>query len=84
MGNSTETFHFASKIPKEHDVFMGSVYITFCESFHLQLIVFTLFMDFLPFIYRTVERDSKVEGKRGEMDEDLFMLISYGLSCVFL
>ncbi|XP_051509664.1 opsin-5-like [Myxocyprinus asiaticus] len=30
MGNTTETAHFVSTIPKEHDVFMGSMYTTFC------------------------------------------------------
>ncbi len=64
---------------------MGSVYITFCESFHLQLIVFTLFMDFLPFIYRTVERDSKVEGKRGEMGRgSIHVDIIWFIMCVFI
>ncbi|XP_067269173.1 opsin 7, group member d [Pseudorasbora parva] len=30
MGNTSETTLFVSKIPKEHDVFMGSLYTTFC------------------------------------------------------
>ncbi|KAA0713676.1 Visual pigment-like receptor peropsin [Triplophysa tibetana] len=30
MGNSSEIAHFASTIPKEHDVFMGSIYTIFC------------------------------------------------------
>lgn len=83
MGNTTETSHFVSKIPKEHDVFMGSIYTTFCESIHLQPIASTLFMDFLAFIYRTVERDSKVVEREEKWDEDLYMLISYSLSYGF-
>ncbi|TRY99453.1 hypothetical protein DNTS_022996 [Danionella cerebrum] len=30
MGNTSESTHFASKIRKEYDVFMGSLYTTFC------------------------------------------------------
>ncbi|XP_036433942.1 opsin 7, group member d [Colossoma macropomum] len=30
MGNASETGRFVSTIPKEHDVFMGALYTTFC------------------------------------------------------
>lgn len=69
MGNTSETSLFVSRIPKEHDVFMGSIYTTFCESTCLQVILFIyyLFIYLLAFIYRAVRRDRKVEGERGEM-----------------